>query len=105
MAYATFEATHHPNKGDTPMDRQPLTKIGAMVGAVMAVLQLLVVLGWVELTPEQLAAVLVALTAAGTAATVILGMKEVTPVSDPRDNDGNQLVSKNAKRQAELGDL
>ena len=77
-------------------EREPVMTAGAIVGAVMAVMAALVMLGVVNLDPEQLSAIETALLALLTLFLPIAGAwaarQQVTPMSDPRDDEGRRLV-------------
>ena len=70
------------------MNREPLTKAGAAVAFVQAVLAAVVMMGWWALSPEQTSAWMAVVALGGTLATVLLARPKVTPLSDPRDNEG-----------------
>jgi len=82
------------------LSREPLVKSTGLAGTVVlflnAVLALLVVMGWVDLSDRQMAAwtlvidLGVSLVVMGIG--VWVGRGQVTPLSDPRDNEGNALI-------------
>ena len=74
------------------MKREPLAVIGGSVALVQAVIALTVTFGWLTLNDEELTALLGVVALAGTLAVTIFGRIQVTPVADPRNNDGDQLV-------------
>lgn len=74
------------------MNREPLAISGAVVTALQGVLTAVILMGWWDLTAEQAAAWMGAIDLAGTAAVVIYTRGKVTPVADPRDNNGASLV-------------
>ena len=74
------------------MNREPLAVAGAVVALVQAVLGAVVLMGWWDLTAEQAAAWMTVIALAGTAAVVVATRGRVTPVSDPRDGDGQRLT-------------
>lgn len=72
-------------------EREPLVVRGAVVLAAEALLAVAVTLGWWPLSEGQQASVAAAIGAIGTAVVVVWSRGKVTPVADPRDNDGNRL--------------
>lgn len=79
------------------IQNEPVLTAGAIVGAIMATLTALVALGVIDISSDQMSAI-------GAALTAILGLllpivgaivarRYVTPVSNPRDNDGNPLTA------------
>lgn len=72
--------------------RNPLAVRGAVVAAVIAVVDVLASLGVFDLTLEQQSTLATAVGLVGTAVVVVWSRGAVTPVADPRDDDGNQLV-------------
>jgi hypothetical protein len=64
-------------------EREPLAIRGAVVAAVVAIIQVAVVFGW-NLTTDQFAALAVAINLIGTAVVVVWSRGKVTPVDDPR---------------------
>ena len=74
------------------MNREPLAVSGAVVALAQAILTAVVLMGWWELTAEQTAAWLGVIALAGTLAVVLLTRGKVTPVADPRDDEGNPLA-------------
>jgi hypothetical protein len=65
------------------IQREPLAIRGAVVAAVVAVIQVAVVFGW-DLTVEQIAALSTAVNMIGTAVVVVWSRGKVTPVDDPQ---------------------
>ena len=74
------------------MGREPLAVRGAVVAAIVAVLQAAMAFG-LPLTAEQFAVVSTAVNLVATAVVVVLSRGTVTPVDDPRGSDGQPLVS------------
>ena len=72
------------------MTNEPVAIIGAIVGLVEAIIALLPLFG-VALTIEQQAALMAVVVAAGSVVSAVWARSLVTPVSNPRDNDGNML--------------
>ena len=74
---------------------EPVLTAGAVVGAIMATLAALVALGVININPEQMGAIGAALTAVVGLVLPVVGAfvarQYVTPVANPRDNDGNRL--------------
>lgn len=77
------------------IQNEPVLTAGAIVGAIMAVLTALVALGVIDISGEQMSAIGAALTAVISLILPIVGAivarRYVTPVSNPKDNDGNPL--------------
>lgn len=73
------------------MNREPLVIRGAIVAAVVALLQVGIAFG-APITVDQFAALSVAINMLATAVVVIWSRGTITPVSDPRDDAGNPLV-------------
>jgi uncharacterized membrane protein (Fun14 family) len=75
---------------------EPVLTAGAVVGAIMATLAALVALGVININPEQMGAIGAALTAVVGLALPVVGAfvarQYVTPVSNPKDNEGNALT-------------
>lgn len=70
--------------------REPLVIRGALVGAAVALLHVLIALGLVPTGLET--SLVVAIDATGTAVLVVWTRGKVTPVADPRSVDGEPLV-------------
>lgn len=62
------------------MSREPVVWTAAIVGIVEAVIPVLVLLGVVELTPEQIAGILTVIIAVATAVGAIFARDRVSPV-------------------------
>ena len=73
------------------MNREPLVISGSAVALAQGLLTAVVLMGWWNLTDEQTAAWMGVIALGGTFLVVILTRGKVTPVTDPRDDDGNQL--------------
>lgn len=77
------------------IQNEPVLTAGAIVGAIMATLAALVALGVIDISSDQMSAIGAALTAVFGLVLPIVGAwvarRYVTPVSNPRDNDGNPL--------------
>jgi len=75
-------------------DRAVLAKRASIIGAVTVIVNLAISFGWV--TPEVSAEVArwlgAAFDAVAVVGTIVAVQGAVTPVSDPKDNDGNTLV-------------
>lgn len=74
------------------MNREPLTVAGAVVLLLQATLTTVVLMGWWDLTDEQTAAWMGLIALAGTTSVVVLTRGKVTPVADPRDDQGHPLT-------------
>ena len=75
------------------MRREPLLKKGLVLSAVAASLTLIVAFG-VPLSAEQRVAIIGFVGAWLPIIAALIGRSDVTPVNDPRDNEGNELVQK-----------
>lgn len=73
------------------MTREPLAIRGAVIAAVQAALTFAVLMG-LDLTPEQVAGAMALVATLGTLAVVLWTRGKVTPISDPRDNEGNPMT-------------
>ena len=78
------------------MNREPVLTAGAIVGAILSLVAALVAFGVVDWSEEQIGALEAALVAIVPMVLSLVGAwlarRQVTPVSDPRDNDGTPLV-------------
>lgn len=74
------------------MQREPLAIRGAVVVVAQAVLTAVVLMGWWDLTAEQMAAWTGVIALVGTAVVVVWSRGKVTPVDDPLSVDGTPLV-------------
>lgn len=74
------------------MGREPLAIVGAAVALVQALITTVALMGWVTLSPEQTAAWMGVVALAGTLAVTVIGRSKVTPVADPRSDEGTTLV-------------
>lgn len=72
------------------MTNEPVAIIAAIVGLIEAVIALLPLFG-VALTVEQQAALMGVVVAAGSVVSAVWARSLVTPVANPKDNDGNVL--------------
>ena len=72
------------------LQTEPVAIIAAIVGLIEAIVALLPLFG-VPLTVEQQAAIMAVIVAAGSVVSAIWARSLVTPVANPRDNDGNVL--------------
>lgn len=71
--------------------REPVVLINSITACIEAIILLCVAFG-LNWTPEQIAALMTVVVALGTVAKTILVRSRVTPLSDPRDNNGNLLT-------------
>ena len=72
--------------------REPLAIRGALVALVAAIVNLVVAFG-VDLNAEHVGALNAVVGLAATAVVVVWSRGSVTPVDDPKDADGEPLVS------------
>ena len=72
------------------MTREPLAIIGGVVALVQALITTSVLMGWWNLTEDQVAAWMGVVALAGTLAVVIFTRPKVTPVADPRLETTNE---------------
>lgn len=75
--------------------REPVGIVTAVVTTIEAGILMMIGLGYLNWTPEQTSTVMVFVAAISGIATWAIARYFVTPVSDPRDWEGNQLVPKN----------
>ena len=84
----------------TRINNEPVVTAGAIIGAIMAALTAMVALGVIDITPEQVSAIEALLVALVPLILSVVGAvvarRYVTPVANPRDNDGNELVARDA---------
>lgn len=73
------------------MKREPIAVINAIVTFAQALIPLLLAFGVFQLTKEQSGAITSAVVAWGGLMGTVLGRNLVTPVADPRNNDGKPL--------------
>lgn len=74
------------------MNREPVAIANAVAALITAIAPLGQLFGWWELSADQLAGIIVAVGAIGTFAATLFSRNSVTPISDPRDNEGNPLT-------------
>jgi hypothetical protein len=77
------------------MQNEPVITAAAAVGALMSILAALVALGVIDLSPEQMGAIEKTIVAVVPIALSLIGAwiarKQVTPLSNPRDDQGRKL--------------
>ena len=78
------------------MSREPLAVRAAIVAAVAGLINVAVLFGW-DLSVEQVGAINTAVGLVGTAVVVVWSRGAVTPLSDPRDSNGDPLTTDDAK--------
>jgi hypothetical protein len=76
------------------MKREPISTINAIVTVIQATIALLLAFGISKITKEQSATITAAVVAWGGLLGTFLGRNRVTPVDDPRDNEGRLLTPK-----------
>jgi len=76
------------------MTREPISIINAVVTVIQATIPLLLAFGIATITKEQSAAITSAAVAWGGLLGTFLGRNLVTPVADPKNNEGKSLVAK-----------
>ena len=76
------------------MKREPISTINAIVTAIQATIPLLLAFGIATISKEQSAAITSAVVAWGGLLGTFLGRNLVTPVADPKDNEGRSLTPK-----------
>ena len=79
------------DRSEATMKREPIAIVNALVTAVQALIPLLLAFGIVHITKEQSAAISSAVVAWGGLLGTFLGRNLVTPVADPKDNEGRSL--------------
>lgn len=72
------------------MKREPIAIINAVVTAIQALIPLVLAFG-IAITKEQSAAISAAVVAWGGLLGTFLGRNLVTPVADPKNNEGQSL--------------
>ena len=73
------------------MKREPIALISSVVTLVQASIPLLLAFGIIQLTKEQTGAITSAVVAWGGLLGTVLGRNLVTPVADPKNNEGRPL--------------
>lgn len=74
------------------MNREPLAIRGAVVAAVTALIHLSVIAGWWAIGPDVEGQVALVVDLLGTAVLVTWTRGKVTPVDEPRDDQGRPLT-------------
>jgi len=74
--------------------REPLVLRGLLVGIPTAILHALVVLGLFDLSGDAEKAIAAVVDAVGAVLIILLSRPKVTPVDDPQNAQGSQLVPK-----------
>ncbi len=74
------------------VNREPLAIRGAVTAAATAMLHLAVMAGWIPIPADVETQAVVALDLTATAVMVLWTRGKVTPVDDPRDATGAQLL-------------
>jgi hypothetical protein len=70
---------------------EPVAVITAVIALVSAIVALLPMFG-VALTAEQIGGIMAVVVALGSVVSTLLVRSQVTPVANPRDNQGERLV-------------
>lgn len=73
------------------MKREPVAIVNAIIAVIEAAIALLVAFG-LDLTKEQVGAIMAFVAAVGGFMGTLIVRPRVTPVADPRDNAGRRLV-------------
>ncbi len=76
------------------MNREPIAIVNAIVTAIQALIPLLLAFGIVQITKEQSGAISSAVVAWAGLVGTLLGRNLVTPVADPKNNEGRSLLPK-----------
>jgi uncharacterized membrane protein YphA (DoxX/SURF4 family) len=84
------------------LDREPVAVINAVIGTIEAGIALAVAFG-LMLNPAQVGAIMAFVVAIGTLLRIFLVRPQVTPLADPRDNQGNQLLAASSGQTAPGG--
>lgn len=74
----------------TFLRREPVIVINSAITVLEAGLALCIAFG-LTLSPDQKGAIIAFIVASGNLAAMLLARSQVTPVADPRDNQGNSL--------------
>ena len=77
--------------GTSLFEREPVAVLNAAIAIVETALVLAIAFG-LELTSAQVGAIMGFVVAVTTLIRILLVRSQVTPVANPRDNAGNQLV-------------
>ena len=72
------------------IDNEPVAVITAVISLIAAIVAMLPLFG-VPLTADQAAGIMAVVVAAGGVVSTLLIRSQVTPVANPKDNDGNPL--------------
>lgn len=73
------------------MKREPVAIVNAIIAVIEALIALLVAFG-LDLTAEQVGAIMAFVAAVGGLIGILIVRPRVTPVADPRDKAGRRLV-------------
>jgi hypothetical protein len=73
------------------MKREPVAIVSSVIAVIEAAIALLVAFE-LSLTAEQVGAIMAFVTAVGGLIRILIVRPRVTPVADPRDNEGRRLV-------------
>ncbi len=73
------------------MGREPVTIVNGIVAVIEAAIALGVAFG-LDLTKEQVGAIMAFVAAVGGLISILIVRPRVTPVADPRDREGRRLV-------------
>lgn len=78
------------------MTKEPVAIAGSVVGLIMALIMWLITMGYLDWTPEQITAteqlVVILIPLILSAVGVWYARMQVTPLADPKDDDGEQLT-------------
>ena len=74
------------------MTSEPVVVINSIVAVITAVVAALVTSGVLHVTPDQQQQIIGIIVAIGALVATFVSRSQVTPVSDPKDNEGNRLT-------------
>lgn len=74
---------------------RPILIINGLTAVIDALIPALQLFGVIDWTPDQIAAVMLVVTTTGSAVSTVFGQRQVTPLTDPRDDAGNILTPGN----------
>ena len=74
------------------MSSEPVVIINSIVAVITAIIAALVTGGVLKVSPDQQQQIVGIIVAIGALVAAFLSRSQVTPVANPKDNDGNRLT-------------
>jgi len=74
------------------MSSEPVVIINSIVAVITAIIAALVTGGVLKVSPDQQQQIVGIIVAIGALVATFLSRSQVTPVANPKDNDGNRLT-------------